>query len=101
MITKKIWDSYKKDHPSICATCYFYQQSKNEDNIGYCYGVPPTIEGKSIKVRSERRACSIHQNITYDMQFLARWTNEDFSIVYELLVLMILSPPQTAEIKNG
>lgn len=91
MITKKKWEEYKLQHPSICATCYFYCQSKKNDS-GYCYGVPPSDNGKSIQVNPNRRACSIHQNITYDIQFLSRWTNEDISIVYELLTLMILSP---------
>ena len=64
MIEKAKFEQYRKENPVICGTCYFFE-STNDDE-GRCYGLPP-VEDKTFKVKSKRRACSIHQTNQRDI----------------------------------
>jgi hypothetical protein len=64
MIEKSKFAQYRRENPVICGTCYFFEPTDNDD--GRCYGLPPAEE-KTVRVKSKRRACSIHQTNQRDI----------------------------------
>ena len=64
MIEKAKFEQYRRENPVICGTCYFFEPTTNEE--GRCYGPPPE-DGKTIIVKSKRRACATHQENQRDI----------------------------------